>query len=108
MNNKELTLLGFAAKAGKLSYGMDAVKTAILQKKSKLVLMANDISPKSQKEVLFFAKKQNVTVNVLRDYNMETVSHAVGRKCGILSVNDSSFSNALIEEFEAGRKINDN
>ncbi len=108
MNNKELTLLGFAAKAGKLSYGMDAVKTALLQKKSKLVLMANDISPKSQKEVLFFAKKQNVTVNVLRDYNMETVSHAVGRKCGILSVNDSSFSNALTSELEAGRKINDN
>ena len=50
MNDKILTLLGFATKAGKLSYGFDAVKTALAQSKSKLVLIANDLSQKSQKE----------------------------------------------------------
>ena len=29
LNNKVLTLLGFATKAGKLSFGMEAVKTSI-------------------------------------------------------------------------------
>ena len=51
MNDKILTLLGFASKSGKLSYGFDAVKTALSQKKSKLVLIANDVSQKSKKEI---------------------------------------------------------
>ena len=54
LNDKILTLLGFASKAGKLSYGFDAVKTALSQKKSKLLLIANDISPKTQKEIMYF------------------------------------------------------
>ena len=60
--NKVLTLLGFASKAGKLSYGFDAVRTSLSQKKSKLLLLANDISQKSKKEILFFGNKYNVSV----------------------------------------------
>ena len=95
MNDKILTLLGFAAKAGKLSYGFDAVKTALTKNKSTLVLTACDVSQKSQKEVLFFCDKYNSKSIFLSDYNMETLSRAVGRKCGILSVNDSSFSEGI-------------
>ena len=95
MNDKILTLLGFASKASKLSYGFDAVKTALMQSKSKIVLMANDVSPKTQKEVLFYGDKFKAKVEVLNDYDMETLSHAVGRKCGIISVNDSSFASGL-------------
>ncbi len=107
MNSKVLTLLGFASKAGKLSYGFDAVRSALSQKKSKLLLVANDVSPKSQKEVLFFGQKFKTQVQVLNDYDMETVSHAVGRKCGILSVNDDSFAQGLIAAINAGRNLND-
>ena len=96
MNDKILTLLGFATKAGKLSYGFDAVKTALAQSKSKLVLIANDLSQKSQKEVVFFADKFKTKVLVLQSYDMETLSHAVGRKCGIISVNDSSFVDGVL------------
>ncbi len=105
--DKVISLLGFASKAGKLSYGFDAVRTALSQKKSKLLLIANDVSLKSQKEVLFFGDKFKTQVVVLNDYNMETVSHAVGRKCGILSVNDTDFSNGLISAINAGRNLND-
>ncbi len=107
MNNKILTLLGFASKSGKLSYGFDAVKTALMQSKSKLVLIANDVSPKSQKEITFFSTKYKTEVFVLRDYDMETVSHAVGRKCGILSVNDISFADGLLSAINVGRNLND-
>lgn len=95
MSDKILTLLGFAAKAGKLSYGFDAVCGALSQKKSELVLIANDVSPKSKKEVLFFSDKFKTQAIVLDDYNMQTISHAVGRKCGIISVNDTSFTNGI-------------
>jgi len=105
--NKTLSLLGFASKAGKLSYGFDAVKTALIQKKSKLLLIANNVSPKSKKEVLFFGEKFKTQVVVLDDFDMETVSHAIGRRCGIISVNDTSFSNGLISAINAGRNLND-
>ena len=104
--DKVLTLLGFASKAGRLSYGFDAVCTALSQNKSKLLLMANDISPKSKKEVLFFGEKSKTKAFVL-DFDMETLSHAIGRKCGIISVNDESFSKGLLSEINVGRNLND-
>lgn len=107
MTEKVLSLLGFAAKAGKLSYGFDAVKTALLRKMSKLVLIAGDVSPKSKKEILFFAEKSGTNVTVLDECDMQTLSHSVGRKCGIISVNDISFSQGLLSVINAGRNLND-
>jgi len=107
LNDKILTLLGFASKAAKLSFGFDAVKTALTQSKSKLVLIANDVSPKSKKEVLFFSEKFKSKALVLANYDMETLSHAVGRKCGIVSVNDASFAEGLLSAINVGRNLND-
>ncbi len=106
MNDKVLTLLGFASKAGKLSYGFDAVRTSISQKNSKLVLTASDISPKSQKEIVFYCNKFKIQEIVLNDYDMATISHAIGRKCGIVSVNDQSFKDGLLSAIN-GRNLND-
>ena len=107
MNDKILTLLGFASKAGKLSYGFDAVKTALMQSKSKIVLIANDVSSKSKKEIEFFGEKFKIKTLVLNDYDMATVSHAVGKKCGIISVNDVSFADGLLAAINVGRNLND-
>ena len=107
MDDKVLTVLGFASKAGKLSFGFDAACSALSQKKSKLLLIANDISHKSKKEVLFFGEKFKTTAIVLENYDSETVSHAVGRKCGIISVNDESFSQGLISAISVGRNLNE-
>ncbi len=96
MNDKILTLLGFASKAGKLSYGFDAVCTTVSQKKSKLVLVAGDVSPKSKKEILFYCDKSKTQSVVLDNYDMATISHAIGRKCGIVSCNDENFANGLL------------
>ncbi len=97
MNDKVLTLLGFASKAGKLSYGFDAVCTSVSQKKSKLVLVACDVSQKSQKEISFCCDKFKTQSFVLKEYDMTTVSHAIGHKCGIISVNDISFADGLLK-----------
>ncbi len=94
MNSKTLTLLGFAAKAGKLSFGMDSVKTAVKQGKSRLIVVSIDISAKSLKEVKFLAA-DNIQVLII-DVNMETLSHAVGKKCGIISVNDKGFKESIL------------
>ena len=107
MNDKVLSLIGLAIKAGKLSCGFDSVKATLLQNKSKLVLVASDVSPKSKKEVLFYSDKTKTQYMVLDEYNMETVSHAIGRRCGIISVNDDSFSKGLLSAINVGRNLND-
>lgn len=97
MKNKVLTLLGFAAKAGRLGFGMKATADALKSGKSKLVVMAEDVSPKSQKEVLFFSHNKKIPVKTLKDTTITDVSEAVGRKCGIISVNDIGFADAIFD-----------
>lgn len=95
MNSKVLTLLGFAAKARKLSYGMNATVFSVKQKKAKTVLVASDISDKSKKEANFYCKKFGVNFIALNNYNIESISRAVGKKCGIVSINDDSFKESI-------------
>ena len=53
-DSKALTILGFAAKAGRLSYGMDSAVNSLKAGKARLALAAKDISQKSRKEAGFF------------------------------------------------------
>ncbi len=102
MIDKVLTLLGFASKAGKLSFGSAKATENIKTKKAKLIIISNDISQKSKKEIVFWAEKSGVPFLILSDTATNTLSNAVGRNCGILSVNDNSFASAITEEY--GRK----
>lgn len=87
--------MGFASKAGKLSFGMNETKAALEKGKSKLIIVASDVSAKSKKEINFFGSNKDVNVLTLNDISIKTVSDAVGRKCGIISVNDNGFSDAI-------------
>lgn len=98
MKAKTLTLLGFAAKSGNLSYGFSASKEDISRKKSKLIIIASDISEKSNKEIIFIAEKEKVTFLNLTNINIFELSNAVGHKCGIISVNENGFAKAIKEE----------
>lgn len=94
MNDKTLSLLGFASKSGNLSFGMDSTKEGLLKGKTKLILVAADISQKSLKEITFFADKQGKEV-ISVEYSSDTLASATGRKGGILSVNDEGFAKAI-------------
>lgn len=95
MQEKVLTLLGFASKSGNLIFGFDAAKAACLSgKQAKLIVTASDLSEKTKKEISYFAAKANVAVIHL-PFDMETVSRATGRKGGILCVKDAGFANAI-------------
>ncbi len=95
MTGKVLTLLGFAAKAGNLEFGMDKARESIKKNRSKLIVCACNLSPKSQKEIAFFAHNKNIDSIILENITIENLSAAVGRKCGIISVNDNGFANAI-------------
>ncbi len=97
MNSKIFGLLGFASKAGKLSYGMAATLETMGKKKSFLVIAASDVSEKSQKEISFSCQKYNVNI-IHPDADMDALSVAIGRRCGIISVNDKGFADAVLEQ----------
>ncbi len=96
MNSKTLTLLGFASKAGKLGFGMDAAVGSLKGKKAHLIVVADDVSEKSRKEITYYAAER-VPIIVL-DCDMQTLSKAVGRKCGIISVNDKGFALSICKQ----------
>lgn len=96
-SNKILTLLGFASKASKLDFGFDASVESMKKKKTKLIIAANDISNKTLKEIVFFAEKYQTKHIILEDIDIETLSKAVGRRCGIIAVNDEGFANACVD-----------
>lgn len=106
-DSKALTILGFAAKAGRLSYGMDSAVNSLKAGKARLALAAKDISQKSRKEAGFFAGKNNTPFLVLERLDIKTVSDAVGRRCGILTVNDSGFADAFLKAYARGGNAND-
>ena len=97
MNEKFSALLGFAAKSGNLSYGMDSTVASVKAKKAKLVVVCSDVSEKSRKEISFQCENMGVRVIFPDDFNMEAAFGAVGRSCGILAVNDSSFADGIIK-----------
>ena len=97
MTDKALNLMQFAAKAGRLSYGTHATEWAITSGKAKLVCAANDISAKSVKALNLKASKTGREVRVLENTDTEKLSEALGKKCGIIAVNDESFSKAILE-----------
>ena len=97
---KTQALLGFAAKAGKLSFGTHATTFSIESGRAKLVVVASDISEKSVKEIKFKAAKQNIPVKTLSDTTSQVLSHTVGKTCGIISVNDQGFADAITKQEE--------
>lgn len=94
-NHPVLSRLGFARKAGKLSFGFAASKEALSKGKARLIIIASDISQKSEKETRFFAK--NIPV-VRIESTLEEISAAVNFRAGIVAVNDQGFADAILKQ----------
>lgn len=102
MNNSSiLSLLGFAAKAGKLSFGTHATEFAIESGKARLIVVADDISAKSVKEINFKAGKKNIPVIIAEGTDSAELSGRVGKNCGIVAVSDQGFADAIVKATKA-------
>ena len=94
-NDPLLSMLGIARKAGKLSIGTEAARDAIRKRKSHLVIVAGDISPKSEKELRYAARETDIPIRRIQQ-DIFAVSHAIGSKAGILSVDDKGLAEAVL------------
>ena len=87
--NEVLSLLGLCRRAGRVSIGYAEVKQSLVSKTAKAVFVSRDISEKTLKELIFFAKDVNV---IKLPCDMAELSAALGIKTKTVSVNDEGFS----------------
>lgn len=89
--NKVLSVLGLARRASRLAIGFNESDAAAKRHKASLILTANDVSPKTAKEVRFIGEKYGVPYIAL-DCPMEQLSAAIGIRAGVVAVTDRGFA----------------
>lgn len=103
MINKEKIsgMLGLATRAGKITFGADSTKEAIIKKKIKLIIIAEDASERTKSKFLELAKTNNISAYVIM--NIETLSKSIGKKNkAVVGLIDINFSKAIIEIINGG------
>lgn len=99
--DKFLSLLGLMRRAGKLEIGFDAVKETLLKGKSKLIITTSDISPKTEKEIRFFAEKSEESVKIISvSYDSQNMKDAIGRNVKIIALTDEGFARSATQLLE--------
>ena len=91
--NKFLSTLGLARRAGKLTYGFDMVTEAL--DKTQLIFLAADVSARTRNSVMQLALRRGVPC---RDtaLTMADISYAIGTKpVGIVGILDKGFAELL-------------
>ncbi|MCM1364009.1 MAG: ribosomal L7Ae/L30e/S12e/Gadd45 family protein [Faecalibacterium sp.] len=96
MNDRTLSLLGIARRAGKLSLGHDAAIEAIVKNKAKLCIVCSDGSQRLKNEMSHACEydKKNIMF-VEAEFTIQQISNAVGSKAAVLTVNDEGFAKAI-------------
>ena len=98
MNDKLCGLLGIARRAGHILIGFDAVRAALLAKKTRLILLASDCSPKTEKELRFAGKE--TTCHILSvEETKEELAAALGleKPVAVTATDDSGFAKAMMK-----------
>lgn len=99
MKNNIYGLLGISAKAGKLVSGMDATVDNIKRGRVKLIILAEEASEKTKKEMNYYSEKNNIKLIVYG--NIDENSHAIGKKNrAIIAILDDGLANSILKEIE--------
>ena len=96
MNNKLCGLLGIAKRSGHILIGFDAVRAALLAKKTRLVLLASDCSPKTEKELRFAGRETNCPILTV-DATKDELAAALGleKPVAVTATDDAGFAKAM-------------
>ncbi len=94
--NKTLSVIALSKRAGKLVTGFEAVCDGLSAKGYCGVILAFDISQKTEKEVRFFAGKYNRSV-VKADFTMDEALDALGKRTGVFLINDEGLFKSAVK-----------
>lgn len=74
--------------------GFDAVKDEIRKRTEGGVIITSDISPKTEKEVLFHAEQNGIEV-IKAKFTMDEAKHAIGKRAGVFFVTDEGLFGSI-------------
>lgn len=94
--NKTLSTICLCRRAGKLVIGFDAVCGELAKKGFCAVILAADVSAKTEKEICFSADKYGRKV-IKADFTMDEALSALGKRAGVFLINDEGLFGAAIK-----------
>lgn len=93
-NDKLLSFLGLARRAGKVQMGHDPVLESLRSGHARLVLLASDLSSHTSGGLIRTAEEEGVPVLTL-PYTLDEMGAAVGKRTGAVAVEDAGFAKKL-------------
>ncbi len=110
VQNKVMSLLGLATKAGKLVSGEFMVEKTIKEGKALLCLVANDASDNTKKMFHNMCEYRKVPMYIFSDKN--TLGHDIGKEMRVVvAVLDAGFKDAIVKQLDiinGGSKCGEN
>lgn len=79
-----------------MTIGNDAVIEAMISGESCLVLLAEDASQRTAKDIMETAQKNNIQI-VRLSYDKQQISRALGKLTAVISINEAGFAKKIIE-----------
>ncbi|MFQ3543291.1 YlxQ family RNA-binding protein [Halobacillus rhizosphaerae] len=92
--NKHLSLLGLAVRAGKCTFGEEAIVRDIQKEKAKIVLIAEDTGKQTKKKLTDKCSYYDIPCYTVEDRDI--LSHAIGKEGRVaIAVLDEGFAKKL-------------
>ena len=101
--NRLAGTLTLCRRAGRLALGYDQVKESVQKTNACLILLAQDISPGTAERVRSFALKGKVPLRET-GLSMEELEQLLGKRAGVIAVNDPGFAASLLKKLEEPRE----
>ena len=104
MNNKAIGLIGIATKAGKVTFGTEAVLERIEKKKTILVIIAKDSSKKAKENMKFACNKNDI--RLVEFSSIDEISHAIGKNNkSVICINEKNLGEEIYKIICGGGAI---
>ena len=102
--NRVLGLIGISAKAGKISFGTEAVKESILKKKAKLIVVAENSSNRLKEKFTKLCEQYKIPIATFG--TIEQISQAIGRQNkAVICIRDKNLSEEIYKIICGGGAI---
>lgn len=94
MKQKITQDITLAKRANKLIMGFDVVKESLQNKTGKLLVVSEDVSEKTRKEVLYLSQKYETEI-IFIELTLDELWYLVGKRVGVMCINDDGFANKI-------------
>ena len=94
MHDQLLSLLGLCRKANLCSFGHDAAKSSLRQRRARLCLLCADAAPRLKEEFRFLAEEAQKPLYEISVTSLD-IRRATQYKAAVLTVNENGFADKI-------------